>query len=61
MFDGDRTTAIHRLGMGLGDPLEDLGNICVRQFWNPSGGLTSLFERHEHASGIPDDRQMTAA
>ena len=28
----------------LGDPLEDIGNICVREFWNPSGGLDGLFE-----------------
>jgi aminoglycoside phosphotransferase (APT) family kinase protein len=58
MFDGDRVTAIIDWEWGhLGDPLEDLGNICVREFWNPSGGLTGLFERYERASGIPYDRK----
>jgi aminoglycoside phosphotransferase (APT) family kinase protein len=58
MFDGDRVTAVIDWEWGhLGDPLEDLGNICVREFWNPSGGLTGLFERYERASEIPYDRR----
>src|SRR5262249_634967 len=39
----------------FGDPLEDLGNIRVREFWNPSGGLRGLFARYEQRSGIPVD------
>lgn len=39
-----------------GDPMEDLGNICVREFWNPSGGLKGLFKLYEEASGIPYTR-----
>jgi hypothetical protein len=42
-----------------GDPMEDLGNICVREFWNPSGGLKGLFELYEQESGIPYQRQST--
>ena len=54
MFDGDRVSAIIDLEWGhFGDPLEDLGNICVREFWNPSGGLTGLFTLYEQGSGIP--------
>lgn len=54
MFDGDRVSAIIDLEWGhFGDPLEDLGNICVREFWNPSGGLTGLFTLYERESGIP--------
>lgn len=54
MFDGDRVSAIIDLEWGhFGDPLEDLGNICVREFWNPSGGLTGLFTLYEQESGIP--------
>ena len=54
MFDGDEVSAIIDLEWGhFGDPLEDLGNICAREFWNPSGGLTGLFHLYERESGIP--------
>ena len=54
MFDGDRVSAIIDLEWGhFGDPLEDLGNICAREFWNPSGGLVGLFHLYEQESGIP--------
>lgn len=56
LFDGDRVSAVIDWEWGhLGDPLEDLGNICVREFWNPSGGLDGLFERYQAASGITVD------
>ena len=57
VFDGDRLTAIVDFEWAhLGDPLEDLGNVCVREFWNPSGGLeATLLARYETASGIPVD------
>jgi aminoglycoside phosphotransferase (APT) family kinase protein len=54
LFDGRDVTAVIDWEWGhLGDPLEDLGNICVREFWNPSGGLDGLFDRYARASGIP--------
>ena len=54
MFDGDRVSAIIDLEWAhYGDPLEDIGNICVREFWNPSGGLDGLFHLYEKESGIP--------
>lgn len=54
MFEGDRVTALVDWEWGhWGDPMEDLGNICVREFWNPSGGLRGLFERYAKRSGIP--------
>jgi aminoglycoside phosphotransferase (APT) family kinase protein len=57
MFDGDRVSAVIDLEWGhFGDPLEDLGNFCVREFWNPSGGLSGLFELYEKESGIPYTR-----
>lgn len=37
--------------------MEDLGNICVREFWNPSGGLKGLFKRYQQISGIPYSRE----
>jgi aminoglycoside phosphotransferase (APT) family kinase protein len=56
MFDGDRVSAVIDWEWGhLGDPMEDLGNICVREFWNPSGGLDGLFRMYEALSGIPYD------
>ncbi len=57
MFEGDRVSAIIDLEWAhLGDPLEDVGNICVREFWNPSGGLDGLFHLYEAESGIPYTR-----
>ncbi|MCH2173206.1 phosphotransferase [Myxococcota bacterium] len=57
MFQDDRVSAVIDWELGhYGDPLEDLGNIAVREFWNPSGGLTGLFELYERESGIPYDR-----
>ena len=54
MFDGDEVSAVIDLEWGhFGDPLEDIGNFCVREFWNPSGGLEGLFHLYEQESGIP--------
>lgn len=54
MFDGDEVSAVIDLEWGhFGDPLEDIGNFCVREFWNPSGGLDGLFHLYEKESGIP--------
>ena len=36
--------------------MEDLGNICVREFWNPCGGLDGLFKLYEQESGLPYQR-----
>lgn len=57
MFEGDRVSAVIDFETGhYGDPMEDLGNICVREFWNPSGGLKGLFKLYAEESGIPYDR-----
>lgn len=57
LFEGDRVTAVIDFEWGhYGDPLEDLGNVCVREFWNPSGGLDGLFRLYEQESGIPYSR-----
>ncbi len=53
LFEGNRVTSVIDWEWGhLGDPLEDLGNICVREFWNPSGGLSGLMQRYEQRSGL---------
>jgi aminoglycoside phosphotransferase (APT) family kinase protein len=57
MFQGDRVSSVIDWEQGhFGDPLEDLGNLCVREFWNPCGGLEGLFELYEQESGIPYSR-----
>lgn len=56
MFDGARVSAVIDWEWAhLGDPMEDLGNVCVRSFWNPSGEFDGLFERYQQRSGIPVD------
>jgi aminoglycoside phosphotransferase (APT) family kinase protein len=53
LFEGNRVTSVIDWEWGhLGDPMEDLGNICVREFWNPSGGLLGLLERYQRRSGL---------
>jgi len=59
MFEGNRVTSIIDWEWAhLGDPMEDLGNLCVREFWNPSGGLQGLLSRYEKRSGIPTDPKI---
>jgi aminoglycoside phosphotransferase (APT) family kinase protein len=58
LFEDNRVTSVIDWEWGhLGDPMEDLGNICVREFWNPSGGLTGLMQRYGQRSGLPVDLQ----
>ena len=53
LFEGEHVRAVVDWEWGhFGDPMEDLGNICVREFWNPSGGLSGLFTLYEKLSGI---------
>jgi aminoglycoside phosphotransferase (APT) family kinase protein len=57
MFQQDKVSVVVDWEWGhWGDPMEDLGNICVREFWNPSGGLDGLFKLYERESGLPYQR-----
>ena len=57
MFQGDKVSSVIDWETAhFGDPLEDLGNIVVREMWNPCGGLKGLFKRYEEKSGVPYDR-----
>ena len=57
LFEDERVSAVIDWEWGhFGDPLEDLGNLCVREFWNPCGGLQGLFRLYERESGIPYTR-----
>lgn len=57
MFQGDKVSSVIDWELGhYGDPMEDLGNICVRELYNPCGGLAGLFKLYEQESGIPYTR-----
>lgn len=57
MFQGDVVSSIVDWETGhWGDPMEDLGNILVREFYNPCGGLKGLFELWAEETGIPYSR-----
>ncbi len=57
MFQGDRVSSVIDWELAhWGDPMEDLGNIAVREMFNPCGGLEGLFELYEQESGIPYSR-----
>ena len=54
LFEGNEVTAIVDWEWAhFGDPMEDLGNICAREFFHPSGNLSELFEHYERCSGHP--------
>lgn len=58
MFKDDRISVVVDWEWGhWGDPMEDLGNICVRELWNPSGGLKGLFKQYQEKSTIPYSKQ----
>ena len=54
LFEKQRVTAVVDWEWGhWGDPMEDLGNICVREFWNPSGGLQGPISTIRESIGYP--------
>ena len=58
MFDGDKISASVDWELAhFGDPMEDLGNIVVRDYFYPSSGgdLQPYFSHYEQLSGIPFD------
>jgi aminoglycoside phosphotransferase (APT) family kinase protein len=57
MFQGPAVSSVIDWEMGhFGDPMDDLGSLSLREFWNPSGGLTGLGVLYEKESGLPYDR-----
>ncbi len=52
LYEGDRVTAIVDWEWAhYGDPMEDLGNLCVREFFSPCGGLAEAFARYAERTG----------
>ncbi|MET0270823.1 MAG: phosphotransferase family protein [Sphingomonas sp.] len=57
MFEGDRVASVFDWEWAhFGDPIEDLGNIATREFWNPSGGMAGLLDHYAAATGFAADR-----
>lgn len=57
MFDEGKVSAIVDWEWAhFGDPMEDFGNICAREFYAPctlEAGLGPIFRRYEELSGFP--------
>jgi hypothetical protein len=47
------TAAIDWEWAHLGDPMEDLGNLCIHASFSPSGEWPALLPHYEQVSGIP--------
>lgn len=54
LFVGDRITSVIDWEWAhLGDPMEDLGSLCVHASFSPSGDWPALLPHYEASSGIP--------
>lgn len=56
LFEGDRITSLIDWEWAhLGDPMEDLGSLCVHASFSPSGDWPALLPHYEKSCGIPVD------
>ncbi|MFO0688697.1 MAG: phosphotransferase family protein [Myxococcota bacterium] len=56
LYAGDRITSVIDWEWAhLGDPMEDLGSLCVHASFSPSGDWPALLPHYEAACGIPLD------
>ncbi|MFI5320795.1 MAG: phosphotransferase [Myxococcota bacterium] len=54
LFEGTRVTALVDFEWAhFGDPMEDLGNFCVREFFQPCGGVAEAIAHYARVSGAP--------
>lgn len=54
LFVGDRISSVIDWEWAhLGDPMEDLGSLCVHASFSPSGDWPALLPHYEASSGIP--------
>jgi aminoglycoside phosphotransferase (APT) family kinase protein len=56
--DGNLTGVIDWEWAHLGDPMEDLGSLCMHAAMNPAGHIPSVLAHYERTSGIPVDRAL---
>jgi hypothetical protein len=57
LFEGGRVTALIDWELShVGDPMEDLGGICVRGTWTPFGNLATYLREYERRSGLEIQR-----
>ncbi len=58
LFDEGRVTALIDWELShVGDPMEDIGGICVRGTWTPFGNLATYLREYEKESGLEIQRQ----
>lgn len=54
LFDGSRLTALVDFEWAhYADPTEDLGNFCVREFFQPCGGVAEAIAHYAELTGAP--------
>jgi aminoglycoside phosphotransferase (APT) family kinase protein len=53
LFEGERVTGLIDWELShVGDPMEDIGGICVRGTWTPFGNLATYLGEYERRSGL---------
>jgi aminoglycoside phosphotransferase (APT) family kinase protein len=53
LFEGERVTGLIDWELShVGDPMEDIGGICVRGTWTPFGNLATYLGEYERLSGL---------
>jgi len=53
LFDGDKVTGLIDWELShTGDPMEDIGGICVRGTWTPFGNLATYLDEYQRRSGL---------
>ena len=54
LFEGEHVTALVDFEWAhFGDPMEDLGNFCVREFFHPCGGVAEALAHYGALTGAP--------
>jgi len=58
LFEDGRVTALIDWELShVGDPMEDIGGICVRGTWTPFGNLATYLREYERQSGLEIQRE----
>jgi aminoglycoside phosphotransferase (APT) family kinase protein len=58
LFEDGRVTALIDWELShVGDPMEDLGGLCVRGTWTPFGNLSTYLSEYEKRSGLGIQRE----